>query len=326
MAKILIIDDSTFEADHVRSVLESAGHEVLWAESGSRGISMITTASPDLIILDLILPDISGISVCRWIRQNRRMRYTPLVMLTARGEIHERVEGLQEGATDYITKPFDDGELKARISSILREVVLREQLEKKNSEYEELLKRLETISRTDPLTGLYNRRHFEDVLVSEYERHKRFNTPFSCMVLDVDFFKEANDRCGHGVGDLVLKSVAHLIQGEIRGVDTAARYGGDEFIVLMAQLPREMAEKVAARMISACNKYDFKTLDPQCPQITLSIGIASVPDPGLKIIDDILKSADYALYKAKKSGRNCFKSAKLKEMGETSAFGEAVLA
>ena len=316
MAKILIIDDSTFEADHVKSILEAEGHDIFWAESGSRGMSMMTTHCPDLIILDLILPDISGINICRWIRQNRHMKYTPLVMLTSKGQVHERVEGLQEGATDYITKPFDDAELKARVASILREVALRDQLEKKNSEYEKLLKQLETISRTDPLTGLYNRRHFEDVLVSEYERHKRFNSPFSCMVLDVDFFKEANDRCGHGVGDIVLKRVAQLIQGEVRGVDTVARYGGDEFIVLLAQFPREMAEKVAARMILACNKYDFTSIDRECPRVTLSIGIASVPDPDLKMIDDIFKGADHALYKAKKSGRNCFKTATLKEIGD----------
>ena len=314
MAKILIIDDSAFEADHVKTVLEADGHDTLWAESGSRGISMMTTHRPDLVILDLVLPDISGIRVCQWLRQDRRIKHTPLVMLTSKGQVHERVEGLQEGATDYITKPFDDAELLARIQSILREVVLREQLEKKNSEYEALLSRLEKISKTDPLTGLYNRRHFEEVLVAEYERHKRFNTPFSCMVIDVDFFKEVNDICGHGVGDLVLKSVAHLIQGEVRGVDTVARYGGDEFVVILTQLSREIAENVALRMIAACNQFDYKTIDKQCNPVTVSIGISGVPDPDLKTLDSLLNCADYALYKAKKSGRNCFKTAALKEM------------
>jgi len=314
MAKILIVDDSTFEADHVKTILEAEGHDVLWAESGSRGISMITTHLPDLVILDLVLPDISGIRICQWLRQNMRMKYTPLVMLTSRGQAHERVQGLQEGATDYITKPYDDAELKARIASILREVLLRERLEKKNLEYEELLRRLETISKTDPLTGLYNRRHFEDVLVSEYERFKRFNTPFSCMILDVDFFKEVNDLCGHGVGDLILKAVSQIIQGEVRGVDTAARYGGDEFIVLLAQLTAEMSEKVASRIISACNQFDYQSIDKRCKPVTLSIGISSAPDPDLKVLDDLFKCADYALYKAKKSGRNCLKSARLKDM------------
>ena len=319
MSKILIIDDSTFEANHVKTLLEQMGHEVLWAETGSRGIKIIKLDRPDLIILDLVLPDIAGLEICRWIKQDMRMKNTPVIMLTARGAVQERVEGLTEGATDYIAKPFDDAELKSRVIAVLREVELRDRLELKNVEYEELLKRLEKMSITDALTGLYNRRHFEDVVVAEFERFKRYNIPFSCMMIDVDKFKAINDLCGHDVGDTVLKSVAHLIQGQVRGVDTVSRYGGDEFVVLLAQLRGESAERVAFRMLSAANMRDYQAVDGRLSKITLSIGISGVPDADLKTIDQLVKSADQALYKAKNSGRNCYKIASVKEIGAISA-------
>ncbi|MEK7703137.1 MAG: diguanylate cyclase [Nitrospirota bacterium] len=316
MAKILIVDDSTFEANHVKMLLEEIGHEVLWAETGSRGIKIIKLDRPDLIILDLVLPDISGIEICRWVKQDMRMKNTPVIMLTAKGDVRERVEGLVEGATDYIAKPFDDAELKTRIMAILREVELRERLEQKNVEYEDLLKRLEKMSITDPLTGLYNRRHFEDIIVSEFERFKRYNIPFSCMMIDVDHFKDVNDLCGHDVGDAILKSVAEVLNGQVRGVDTLARYGGDEFVVLLAQLRGESAERVAFRMLSAANMRDFQAIDGRLGKVTLSIGIAGVPDSELKTIDQLVKSADQALYKAKKAGRNCYRLASVKDIGE----------
>ncbi len=316
MAKILIVDDSTFEANHVKALLEEMGHEVLWAETGGRGIKIIKLDRPDLVILDLVLPDISGLEICRWIKQDMRLKNTPIMMLTARGEVQERVEGLVEGATDYLAKPFDDAELKTRIMAILREVELRNRLEQKNTEYEDVLKRLEKMSITDTLTGLYNRRHFEDVVVAEFERFKRYNIPFSCMMIDVDKFKEVNDVCGHDVGDTILKSVAQLIQGQVRGVDTVARFGGDEFVVLLAQLRGESAERVAFRMLSAANARDYQDVDRRLSKVTLSIGIAGVPDADLKTIDQLVKSADQALYKAKNAGRNCYKLSSVKEIGE----------
>jgi len=316
MAKILIIDDSTFEANHVKGLLEEMGHEVLWAETGGRGIKIIKLDRPDLIILDLVLPDISGLEICRWIKQDMRMKGTPVIMLTARGEVQERVEGLMEGATDYIAKPFDDTELKTRVMAVLREVEMRERLEQKNTEYEDLLKRLERMSITDSLTGIYNRRHFEDVVVAEFERFKRYNIPFSCMMIDVDKFKEINDQCGHDVGDTVLKSVAQLLQGQVRGVDTVARYGGDEFVVLLAQLRAEGAEKVAFRILSSANMQNYQAVDHRLSKVTLSIGIAGVPDVDLKTIDQLVKSADQALYKAKNAGKNCYKLSSVKEIGE----------
>lgn len=312
MAKILVIDDSAFETKHLKALLQREGHEVLVAETGMQGIKLTKLEHPDLILLDLILPDISGREVCRWVKKNVETQSVPIIMLTARTEIKERVAGLEEGANDYVTKPCDDSELKARIDAVLREKRLRDQLEKKNLEYEELMRKFERMAITDPVTGLFNRRRFEEVLTQEFERYRRYGTPFSCLMIDVDYFKTINDTYGHDVGDLVLKETAQTIQGQIRGVDTVARYGGDEFAVLLSQQKGEEAVKAAGRILKHVRQLRFKEMK-KGGKITLSIGIASVPDPELKKMDQIVQCADYALYKAKKRGRDCAETATVKE-------------
>ena len=316
MAKILIIDDSVFEAKHLTLLLQDQGHDVVYAETGALGMKMIKTESPDLILLDLVLPDISGREICRWSKLNADTQMIPIIILTSRAEVKERVAGLQEGANDYITKPFDDLELKARIAALLREKLLRDELQKKNSEYEDLLRKFEKMAVTDTVTGLFNRRRFEEVLAREFERFIRYNVPFSCLMIDVDHFKTINDTYGHNVGDTVLRGIANMIQKQIRGVDTVARYGGDEFVVLLTQQKKEEAEKVAARIIKHLRQQTVEEIDKSGEKVSVSIGIASVPDPDLKNKEQVVQCADYALYQAKKKGRDCFRSASLKEVGQ----------
>ena len=314
MAKILIIDDSIFESKHLTLLLQEQGHDVVCAETGAHGMKMIKTEHPDLILLDLILPDISGREICRWSKLNPETQMTPVIILTARAEVKERVAGLQEGANDYITKPFDDLELKARIAAVLREKHLRDELQKKNSEYEDLLRKFEKMAVTDSVTGLFNRRRFEEVLAREFERFVRYNVPFACLMIDVDHFKTINDTYGHDVGDTVLKGISKTIQKQIRGVDTVARYGGDEFVVLLTQQKKGEAEKVAARIIKHLRQQSIEEIDKSGEKVTVSIGIASVPDPDLKSKEQVVQCADYALYKAKKKGRDGFQSASIKEI------------
>jgi diguanylate cyclase (GGDEF)-like protein len=312
MAKILVIDDSAFETKHVKALLEKDNHEVRVAENGTQGMKMIKLEHPDLILLDLILPDISGREVCRWAKLNAETQSIPIIILTARTEVKERVAGLEEGANDYVTKPCDDAELKARIAAVLREKTLRDQLKMKNQEYEELMRKFERMAITDPVTGLFNRRRFEEVLAQEFERYRRYGTPFACLMIDVDHFKTINDTYGHDVGDLVLKETAQTIQGEIRGVDTVARYGGDEFAVLLSQQKREEAVKAAGRILKNVRQLRFKEMK-KGEKITLSIGISALPDPDLKEMDQIVQCADYALYKAKKKGRDGAETATVQE-------------
>lgn len=279
-------------------------------------MKMIKVAHPDLILLDLVLPDISGREICRWAKRNADTQMIPVIIITSRAEVKERVAGLQEGANDYITKPFDDLELKARIAAVLREKHLRDELQKKNSEFEDLLRKVEKMAVTDSVTGLFNRRRFDEALAREFERFIRYSVPFSCLMIDVDHFKTINDTYGHDVGDTVLKGIANTIQKQIRNVDTVARYGGDEFVVLLTQQKKEEAEKVAARMINQLRQQTVEEMDKNGEKVTVSIGIASVPDPNLKNKEQVVQCADHALYKAKKKGRDCFQSASIKEIDQ----------
>jgi diguanylate cyclase (GGDEF)-like protein len=315
MARILVVDDSSFETKHVKALLQKDHHEVLVAENGMQGMKMIKMEHPDLILLDLVLPDISGREVCRWVKLNLETQSIPIIMLTARTEVKERVGGLEDGANDYVTKPCDDSELKARIGAVLREKVLRDQLEKKNQEYEELMRKFERMAITDPVTGLFNRRRFEEMLAQEYERYRRYGPPFSCLMIDVDHFKTINDTYGHDVGDIVLKETAQTIQAQIRGVDTVARYGGDEFAVILSQQKADEAIKAAGRILKHVRQLRFKEMK-KGGKITLSIGIAALPDPDLKGMDQIVQCADYALYKAKKQGRDRAESANILELNQ----------
>lgn len=313
MAKILIIDDSPFESKQLKALLENIGHEALLAETGAQGMKLIKMALPDLILLDLVLPDISGREICRWTKINADTQAIPIIMITARAEVKDRIAGLEEGANDYVTKPFDDMELKARIAAVLREKRLQDALKSKNHEYEDLLRKFEKMAITDPVTGLYNRRHFEEVLIREYERFQRYNVPFSCLMIDVDYFKTINDTYGHDVGDIVLKEIAQIIQHSIRGVDTAARYGGDEFVLLLPQQKQEGAEKAALRILENARTHTFEEFKKKEGRVTLSVGLFSASDPDLKKIEQVFQTADYALYKAKKGGRNQAQTATVKE-------------
>lgn len=315
MAKILVIDDSAFEAKHSKILLEREGHEVLVAENGMQGMKLIKLEHPDLILLDLVLPDISGREVCRWAKMTLETQSIPIIILTARTDVKERVAGLDDGANDYVSKPCDDSELKARIAAVLREKMLRDQLEKKNREYEELMRKFERLAITDPVTGLFNRRRFEEMLAQEFERYRRYGTPFTCLMIDVDHFKRINDTYGHDVGDIVLKKTAQTIQEQIRGVDMVARYGGDEFGVILSQQKGDEAVKAAGRILKHVRQLRFKEMK-KGGKITLSIGFVALPDPDLKEMNQIMQCADYALYKAKKKGRDCAESATVRESNQ----------
>ncbi|MFY9269579.1 MAG: diguanylate cyclase [Candidatus Manganitrophaceae bacterium] len=316
MAKILIIDDSAFEGKQLKASLEKSGHEIQIAETGMQGMKMTKMEHPDLILLDLVLPDISGREVCRWVKMTQETRTIPIIILTSRTDVKERVAGLDEGANDYVTKPFDDAELKARIGAVLREKTLRDKLEIKNREYEELMRKFERLAITDPVTELFNRRRFEEVVAHEFERFRRYQTPFTCMMIDVDHFKQINDTYGHDVGDLVLRAVAKEIQRQIRGVDTVARYGGDEFAVILTQQKGEEVLKVAERILKNVQLLRLKEIK-NGEKVSLSIGIASLPDSDFKEMDQIVQSADYALYKAKKRGRNCAETSTIREASQS---------
>jgi diguanylate cyclase (GGDEF)-like protein len=254
-------------------------------------------------LLDVVMPDIDGFAVCRWLKVNAETREVPVIMLTVRTSVADRIAGLNIGADDYLAKPFDDQELEARIYAALRVKAVHAELRNRNQQLETMLHSVEALAITDPLTGLFNRRRFADVLKREFAVTRRYRNTLSCLLLDIDHFKQVNDRFGHDAGDQVLKEVARRIVAGLREVDLAARYGGEEFAILLPHTSKTDAKIVAERLLSNLRKQPF-TFGSERVLITASVGCAGNTDVTTGQADDLVKAADLALYEAKNGGRN----------------------
>ncbi len=307
IAKILFVEDSKTQGKGIKTFLEKEGYDVTWVEDGRSAIRVAKTEPLDIILLDLILPDLNGHEVCRWLRMNESTRGIPIIMLTSKDAVSDKVNGLQAGADDYIPKPFDEVELNARIYACLRTKSLQDELKQKNRQLEGLLEKVEVLAITDPLTKLFNRRRFESVLEKEMKRTKRYGTPLTCMMIDIDHFKKINDKYGHHVGDIVLHDIAELISSTFRETDITARWGGEEFVVLLPQTDMENALKSATRMLETISSYQFNSMPDK--NVTVSIGIASAPSPSIDTGETLVNTSDLAMYEAKKKGRNRIETA-----------------
>lgn len=301
-AKILLVEDSKGQAEATKSFLEKKGYEVTWAEDGLTAFKIAKSQKVDIILLDRVLPDIDGNEICRWLKLNQDTKGIPIIMLTIKDSVSDKVNGLEAGADDYLPKPFDEVELNARIYSCLRTKALQDELRQKNKQLEEMLTRVETLAITDPLTGLFNRRRFESILSLEFKKAARYQAPLSCMIIDIDHFKEVNDAYGHRTGDMILKEIARIIHKNIREVDTAARWGGEEFAVLIPNTTKENAVQPAKRILNTVSKHSFPDIGGR--HVTVSIGIADIMDPAITNEEKLVHAADLAMYAAKKKGRN----------------------
>ncbi len=300
-AKVLLVEDDPVQASATKEILKKVGYEVIWAEDGINAIKAVKTDKPDIILLDVILPGMDGYEVCRWLKLEESTKGIPVIMLTIKKELSDKISGLHIGADDYLPKPYNELELNARIYASLRTKALQDELRMKNKQMEDLLHKVNYMAITDALTGLYNRRRFHDVLTSEFERSKRYATPFSVVMLDIDHFKKVNDTFGHSIGDGVLREVSSILKGSIREIDTAARFGGEEFMVILPSTDKSNAMIVAERMRVAIERHRFEGLDWS---VTVSIGIAGMPDAKADTEDMLIRCADFALYRAKQGGRN----------------------
>jgi two-component system, cell cycle response regulator len=302
-AKVLVVEDSEPQRRELVRALEARGYEVREAAGGLEALGSIKSDPPDVVILDVILDGMDGYSVCRWLRLGERTREIVVIMLTVKGDVKERVEGLHVGADDYLPKPFDVDELEARMFAALRGRNARLELRARNTELEGMLTRTEHLAMTDALTGVFNRRRFTDVLMREWASARRYAHPVSLLLVDLDRFKAVNDTDGHAAGDEILKQLANIIAGSVREVDVCARYGGDEFIVLLPHTTGEAAMVVAERMRERLAKASASWVGA-ATQITLSVGIASSTDAALRSPDDLVEAADRALYEAKRLGKD----------------------
>jgi diguanylate cyclase (GGDEF)-like protein len=300
-AKVLLVEDDPVQAKATQDLLQRTGYEVEWATDGINAIKMVKTSKPDIILLDVILPGLDGHEVCRWLKIEESTKGIPVIMLTIKKELADKITGLQVGADDYLPKPYNELELNARIYASLRTKALQDELKMKNRQLEELLLKVEYMATTDALTGLYNRRRFHDALSKEFERSRRYRTPFTLIMVDIDHFKKINDNHGHVIGDNVLKEVSKIFMKNVREIDTASRYGGEEFMIILPNTEKEGALNVAERFRKGTEEFKFSDFNGS---ITVSIGYTTMPDPDIKNEDVLIRCVDHALYRAKQNGRN----------------------
>lgn len=290
-ATVLLVDDVPANLSLLSSILRE-DYRIQLATNGAKALELVATSAPDLILLDVMMPEMDGHEVCRRLKSNPDTRDIPVIFVTAQNQVEDEELGLTLGAMDYIHKPISPPIIKARVRN---HIVLKLQTD--------ALKRLTLI---DGLTKVPNRRHFDDSLDNEMQRALRTQHPLSLLMIDVDYFKPFNDHYGHGVGDTCLIRIAQAMQSQVsRPMDLLARYGGEEFVVLLPGTGLEGASTVAESLRRTVAALQIPhALSAVATHVTVSIGVASLAQSGPKSTSDLLRLADQALYRAKQAGRN----------------------
>ena len=288
---VLIIEDSPLTVKILKNMLKNE-YEILSAFSGLDGYEIAVSTKPDIIILDVVMSGMDGYEVCKKLKSNSLTKNIPVIFISSLGEMEDERKGLEIGAIDYITKPFSEPIVKIRVKNHLELKRTRDILSE--------------LSSLDGLTGLYNRRYFDNVVEQEWKKAVMNKTPFSVMLIDIDQFKIYNDNYGHLEGDECLKLVAHAIQSCLDGKDgISARFGGEEFVCLMPNVIMDdaliLADKVLKSVTSQKIPFPFSTVSDV---VTISIGLATVLPSEAKLMTDFIKTVDDLLYKAKRNGRN----------------------
>ena len=273
--------------------MEERGYQVIEAEDGETCLEILKHEIPDIILLDIVMPGISGLGVCKAIKSSSTVKDISILMLTHVSDTENIVAGLNLGADDYVTKPFIIEELDARISAVLRTKFLQEELR--------------VLSITDPLTGSYNRGYLTEYLSKEIKRAIRGKHALSLILCDIDHFKMVNDTYGHQIGDQVLKGFVQCIQHMFRDkIDWIARYGGEEFIVILPETDIEGAYSFAERARNAIAQMVIESNDKEI-SVTASFGVTGFDRDTSEekiLMEAMIKEADKCLYQAKQGGRN----------------------
>lgn len=320
-AKILIVDDRHENLVTLESLLDSPDVETVRAQSGEEALAHTLEHDFALVLLDVQMPGMDGYEVAELMRGNKNTRHMPIIFLTAEmGNINQIFRGYQSGAVDYLFKPLDIQIFRSKVDIFLELFRQKAQLEKKSRELdakvveleelqqalEETNEQLRLVSSTDGLTGLLNRRRFDEILQEEWQRGLRSKTPISLLIVDVDHFKEYNDLYGHLGGDNCLKLVAQTLADTLqRCVDRLARYGGEEFAVILPNTEMAGAVQVANRMRRAMEQREVQHFASEtCSVVTVSIGVRTVVPCMESTPEHLIESADRALYRAKEKGRN----------------------
>jgi two-component system cell cycle response regulator len=295
--KILIADDSIVSRHLLEATLRKWGYEVLVACDGAEALELLQRKdAPNLIILDWMMPGMTGVEVCRRIRERDGEPYTYILLLTSKSQKEDLIEGMDAGADDYITKPFDQNELQVRLRAGTRLVDLQAQLLKAREDLRDQAER-------DSLTRLWNRSSILKQLGRELARSEREARPLGVVIVDLDHFKQINDTHGHLAGDAVLREAARRMQNGIRQYDSIGRYGGEEFLILFPGCSETDSYAQADRLRKQLAQLEM-SVNESVLRVTASFGVTTALVGETWTEEALIRKADEALYVAKKSGRN----------------------
>ncbi len=288
---ILIVDDISKNIQLVASVLKAENYGLYFATDAQEAFSVLEHERIDLILLDVMMPSMDGFEVCKELKKNVKTQEIPVIFLTAKNDKESIKEGFEVGGVDYIVKPFYDVELLSRVKTHLRIAQMTQELRAS-------AEKMYALANTDALTGIANRLRFNTIVNYQVENSLRYEIALSVVFFDIDYFKRINDEFGHEFGDNVLKKLADLVKNEIRKSDVIARWGGEEFAIILANTALSDAEKLAQKLRLCIETHSFEGQN-----LTCSFGVTQLQKDDTNTT--LMKRVDDALYDAKKAGRNC---------------------
>ena len=295
--RVLIAEDDPVSLRLVEVMLAKWGYDPVPARDGVEAWQALQADNaPRLAIIDWMMPRKDGVAVCRDLRKQPDRPYIYILLLTAKTQERDLIEGLDAGADDYLTKPFSSEELRARLFAGERIVAVQQQLTAAREALREQAIR-------DSLTGLFNRRYLEEALARELRRAEHGNLPLSLLMMDLDHFKDFNDRHGHAAGDAVLKELGLLLEQHTRREDVACRFGGEEFVLILPGASAEVAARRSEEIRQAVRHDTVESEGKRLESATVSVGVACFPEHGT-LAETVLTAADQALYRAKREGRD----------------------
>lgn len=296
LSRVLVIDDDPFSAKLIDTCLRAAGFVSASCSEPEQALEIVESELPDLVILDVVMPGVDGFELCRRIRKNPALAFTPIIFVTRKGDVEGRVRGLEVGGNDYIAKPFDPQELVARVRSHLQRLAA-----------------LQDMAIRDGLTRCFNHKYFKLRVDQEIARARRYHTPFCVALVDADHFKFVNDTYGHAAGDAALGRLANMVMAGVRGSDVVARYFGEQFGLLLIEAGLKEAELVTDRLRTRVAAEPFTLPEPAdgspAPQVPMTVSVGVTEVQATDTVESLLQRAGNALAEAKAAGRNVVRTA-----------------